>query len=462
VKTSPARTTLVVSVFSAIAVLLGVGATAASAQPAPATKVLGNQHADLSTRMTSANVATVKETWFLPTQGLVTSTPIVWQGSVICSDWSGEVWRVSSGGGEVLWQQHLETPQLAWSWHGFGGTGVIAGTTLVEADVEGDAWGLDAATGKVLWQTSLTDDPYAGNLSDLMYDGTRVYVGMSSVDESLYDADHTFVMSSRGSVIALDPATGTQMWQTYVTQPPNTGGAVWSSFAVDPSLGLLYCTTGNNYTAPATSQTDALLALRTDTGTVAWTQQVTSGDSWPAAGPDVDFGAGPQLFTARGGTTALQLVGAMQKSSVYWAFDRATGTPVWHVKVGALGKDSEGEASIGAGRIFVWANSRQRAGQRPKATVMALDPASGRRIWTRRFAQGMGTASAGFLAHDVYLVGDNGGHLQAYRASDGKVLLKTTTQQNLKAYSSLWAQGRMLFVGVGRGTNAGLEAFRVR
>ena len=61
----------------------------------------------------------------------------------------------------------------------------MAGSTLVEASVEGSAWGLDPATCAVKWQVRLTDDPYAGNLTDILFDGTRIYVGVSSVDEVL-------------------------------------------------------------------------------------------------------------------------------------------------------------------------------------------------------------------------------------------------------------------------------------
>ena len=430
--------------------------------PPTAGELLGNQHANLQTQISSANVATMKPAWFVPTSGLVSSTPLVWQSSVIFSDWSGRVWRVNTATGKVLWKVRLESPDVAWPWYGFAGTGVIAGDTLVEASVEGQAWGLSAATGKLLWTVRLTSDGYAGNLSDLLYDGSRVYLGMSSVDEPLHMADHTFVMDSCGSVIALDPATGRQLWQTSITQAPDSGGAVWSSLAVDPSLGLLFCDTGNNYTLPATDLTDAVLALHTDTGAVAWHEQVTSGDAWPAAGPDDDFGAGPQLFTAISGGSTAQLVGAMQKQGVYWVFDEATGAPVWHATIGTGFKDSDGEASVGAGRIFAWADSRSSTSQPVRATVMALDAASGRRLWVRSRAQGRATAAAGFLSDNVYLVGDKSGHVQAYRASDGKTLWTGLTSNGLGAVSSLWAQGTSLYVGVGSRSHAGLEAFRVR
>jgi polyvinyl alcohol dehydrogenase (cytochrome) len=446
------------AVLASAAVLWG---SPALASPPTAGQTLGNQHANLSTQITSHNVSTTKPAWYVPAKGRVSSTPLVWQGSVIFSDWSGRVWSVNVGTGKVLWQRRLEKPTTSWQWHGLAGTGVVAGTTLVEASVEGDAWGLNAATGQVLWQASLTSDPYAGNLTDLMYDGSQVYVGMSSVDEPLISVIANFVPTSRGSVIALDPTTGAQLWQTYITKPPATGGAVWSSFAVDPALGLVFCDTGNNYTGPATDATDAVLAMRTDTGKIVWKRQVTANDASPAFGPDDDFGAGPQLISVSSGGTTRQLVGALQKQGVYWVFDRATGVPAWHVRIGHHVQGSDGEASIGGGRVFVWADSRTSKRQQPKATVMALDPVRGRPLWTRPLAQASGTAAAGFLSDDVYFVGDRSGRIQAYRARDGKILWSGLTRRGMGVVSSLWVEGRFLYAGVGSGNTAGLQAFRV-
>jgi polyvinyl alcohol dehydrogenase (cytochrome) len=445
------------------ALVLGGVAPARAAAPTR-TQLLGDQHANTTTVIGSRTVAGMKKAWFVATPALVSSTPLVWGGGVFFSDWSGQVWRVSSTTGKVVWKQQLGTPQLSWAWHGLAGTGVIAGSTLVEASVEGDAWGLNETTGKVLWHTSLAPtDQYAGNLSDLLYDGTRVYVGMSSIDEPMASVIPGFPMASNGSVIALDPRNGALAWQTYITTAPDTGGAVWSSFAVDSSLGLVFCDTGNNYTQPPTSLTDAVLALRTATGAVAWAQQEATSDVTPGGpGPDDDFGAGPQLFSARSGGKTLRLVGAMQKQGIYWAFDRSTGTPVWHAQVGTPNAmESRGEASVGAGRVFAWAETRSATATFSRTSVVALDAASGRARWSRPAAQAAATTTAGFLAADVYLLGDDTGHVVAYRASDGKKLWTGRTRRGLGVLSSLWAQGRYLYAGVGFGGQTGLQAFRV-
>jgi len=73
------------------------------------------------------------------------------------------------------------------------------------------------------------------------------------------------VLHLRGSVVALDAATGNIKWKTYMiedsvyfqsdgkTPSGYAGVAVWSGTpTVDRKRGLLYVTTGNNYSVPPT------------------------------------------------------------------------------------------------------------------------------------------------------------------------------------------------------------------
>src|SRR4029453_18033670 len=85
----------------------------------------------------------------------------------------------------------------------------------------------------------------------------------------------------RGSVIALDAATGKQIWKTYTIPrapepvgknsvgtrlhaPPGAGGG--SAPALDPDRNRLYITTGDSYSSPAAPESDAIMALTMDTG----------------------------------------------------------------------------------------------------------------------------------------------------------------------------------------------------
>ena len=179
---------------------------------------------------------------------------------------------------------------------------------------------------------------------------------------------------------ALDAATGKLLWKTYMVPSNNgnsdsnkpgyySGDAVWeSSFAVDPLRGLLYVDTGNNYSVPAgvctaPQQTgctppaaddylDSILALKLSDGTVAWADRTLNGDLWTLpqpTGPDFDFGAGPNLFTSVNPVTHRpeQLLGAGQKSGVYWAVDPATGKVVWQTQVGPAGNGGLGGIEYG-------------------------------------------------------------------------------------------------------------------
>src|SRR5262249_8139938 len=135
----------------------------------------------------------------------------------------------------------------------------------------------------------------------------------------------------RGSVVALDAATGKQLWKTYtIAQEPRptgknqaglqlwgpSGVAVWVSPTIDSKRHALYIGTGNDYSVPATKQSDSIVALDLNSGKVLWSRQMTEDDIWNADcrrpnrdpamcpngdSPDFDFGASPMLVDQPGG-----------------------------------------------------------------------------------------------------------------------------------------------------------------
>ena len=79
----------------------------------------------------------------------------------------------------------------------------------------------------------------------------RVYVGVSSSEESLAVTTPGYHLSFRGTIAALDLATGDVIWSVRTVPEGYTGAGVWSSgFAVDRVRGSLYIGTGNNYSVP--------------------------------------------------------------------------------------------------------------------------------------------------------------------------------------------------------------------
>ncbi len=57
-----------------------------------------------------------------------------------------------------------------------------------------------------------------------------------------------------------------------------SGAGVWATPTVDAKRRLLYVTTGDNYTEPASSTSDAVLALDMRDGRIVWTTQITERD----------------------------------------------------------------------------------------------------------------------------------------------------------------------------------------
>src|SRR5262249_29872493 len=98
----------------------------------------------------------------------------------------------------------------------------------------------------------------------------------------------------RGSLVALRIRDGSLVWKAYtVGEPKETGSSkvgtpnwgpsgagIWSAPTLDPERDLIYVTTGNNYSSPATNTSDAVLAFHIYTGQMVWARQLRPGDAF--------------------------------------------------------------------------------------------------------------------------------------------------------------------------------------
>ena len=485
----------VATVIAATAALLAAGATGAMARTGPggapgqpggtpgqwplAGQNIDDTHFQAGEHEISpASVGRLAPRWTLTTADAVSATPTVDDGTVYVPDYGGKLWAVAAGSGKVQWSQDIST------YTGVAGDLSRTSPAVYGNDlILGDGWILSSGaagtsgarvfavnrrTGKPVWSTQVDTDPNAQVTgSPVIYDGVA-YVGISSKGEG-NDQD-----SFRGAVIAVDAATGRLLWKTY-TVPSNNGGgdsnkpgyysgnAVWeSSFAVDPRRGLLYVDTGNNYSVPAgvcttPQQTgctppaaddyvDSLLALKLSDGTVAWADHTLNGDLWTLlqpTGPDFDFGAGPNLFTTTSPVTGRpeQLLGAGQKSGVYWAVDPATGKVVWQTTIGPAdvvtnagieyGTATDGRRIYAAeadtaGLSYTLGGSGPYAGKTVTGgSWAALDPATGKILWQTPDPQGAVDASFVSTANGVVYAGSMaaaGTNMYALDAATGKIL----------------------------------------
>lgn len=423
---------------------------------ASAEDTLANRRVNPGAGINAKNADKLDEAWRVTGDDPVSHMPLVQDGVVYFADWGGNVYAVDLTSGDTVWKKAIGDPKKEWPWHGFAGTGALGEDQLFEASVEGEVYAIDQKTGEVNWSTHVAEGPHGGNLSKLLYHSGTVYIGLASVDEPLSKEMPDLKLTFRGQVVALNAKDGSEVWRKDLVKSPHNGVAVWSGFALDPDRNILFFDTGNNYTGDATDLSDSMIAVDTKNGDTLWSYQVTSHDVWippMAIGPDYDFGAGPQLFSAKDGDgNSRPLVGAGQKNGFYSVFDRTTGKHVWSTFVGyaAVGGGIRGAASIEDGKIYLFSNNGYEDGKPPEKfpmTVKALDAATGDNLWTQDKAQPANGASSGFLADGVYFVGSLDGTLQGYRASDGKVLW--TEKAPGAIASSLNVAGDFLLAGIG-------------
>ena len=366
--------------------------------------------------------------WVFTASAEVEGTPTVDGDGVYASDAAGSVWRVDARTGKAVWQTKLPNiTGLAGSYSRV--SPALDGDTVVVGDqASATLIALSKSTGALVWKTTVATDPYAFITSSPIIVGGHVYVGVSSNQEYAATVVPGFQLSFRGSVVAVNAPDGKLLWQTYTVPTGYTGGAVWSSnLAVDLARGAVYVDTGNNYSVPSavsacqgnakTNQQleacldprdhiDSVLSLDINSGAVTWAQRFTFQDTAidtcvnvianPATpcptphGEDTDFGSAPNLFTANVRGTERQLVGAGQKSGVYWTMDRDTGAIVWATQVGAGGRYGGieyGTATDGK-RIYIpegnanYVSTKLISGKQTNGGYWsALDPGTGKILW---------------------------------------------------------------------------------
>jgi polyvinyl alcohol dehydrogenase (cytochrome) len=208
---------------------------------------------------------------------------------------------------------------------------------------------------------------------------------------------------------------------------------------------------------------DSILALDMNTGQIkwsvkeaSWNQQssvegiVNGSDDWnvdcliegfdPAAvqcptnhGPDYDFGSAPNEITYLGPWGIPQtIIGAGQKSGIYYALDPDTGAQLWRTQVGpgsALGGIEWGSASDGQ-RIYVAISNYfgyPNAAGGNAGSWAALDPATGKILWQTPDPNGAIDLSPMAVANGVVYAASMAGtataqNMLALDASTGKTL----------------------------------------
>lgn len=395
---------------------------------------------------TSAQARTLAPLWsFESTDGDFTGTPVVSDGIVVVGSNSGVVYALSALTGAKLWSRSVG-PQVNGSAAIAGGV-VYVPVNIDEANGTGNpsVVALNLLTGIPLWQTTLDDQPGSDVYgSPVVYKGT-VYIGTAGS----YAENNLPNSRTRGTVVALDAATGAIRWKTYTVPLGDDGGGVWSTPAIDTLTGRLYVGTGNAYHAPAAATTDSILELDARTGAILRHFQAQANDvSFHEDGLDADLGSSPNLFVS---PTGEELVGEGEKNGIYWAVDRKTMALVWKATVGPGGVNG---GIVGS---TAWDGSAIYGPETQQTETWSLT-ADGQPRWTTLGGGKLDFGSVA-VANGVVYSTDFAGDLTARSTSDGALLAQLPL--GAPSWGGVSISGGTVFADTGQeGPQGYVEAFR--
>jgi polyvinyl alcohol dehydrogenase (cytochrome) len=355
--------------------------------------------------------------------------PTIVNGRVYVGADSGYLYSIDAETGCVHWSFQAQAglrsaPMVAAVKPGSARMAVFFG------DIRGNIYSLDASSGELLWKVPVDPHPLSRIMAAIkVYEG-RVYVPVANREETTSAGYDYICCTSRGIVMALDTATGKQIWKTYtISETPGprktsagvsflgpSGASVWGTLALDPKRRAVYLATGNAFSEPDVGRTDAVMSMDMDTGKILWVQQAEHGDVWhnancPSGPPPPGFpprSAGripaQRSQAARGGGGRGSQQARPAPPPYYYCPD--TKGPDWDFSAGVMLVDlPNGKSLVVAG---------QKSG-----VVWAYDPDyGGALVWKSDISRG--EILFGGAADEEYgYFGMSGGALTAVRLKDG-------------------------------------------
>jgi polyvinyl alcohol dehydrogenase (cytochrome) len=392
---------------------------------------------------------------------------------------SGRVFAASDNG--YIYSLDAKTGCVYWS---FQNGSIVRGSPTVGAvtgqgnarwavffgDGHANVFAVDAQTGRQLWKTRVDDHLVARITAGLKYFDGRVYVPLSGSEEFNSGRPYYPCCTARGAVVALDAATGKQIWKTYNVDEPKpwkkqangvqlygpSAGGIWNTPTIDTVRGAVYVGTGDPVTPPESPLTDAVVAMDLKTGKVLWSHRVVDRDLFMGGcagadrseacpspmGPDFDIGNSPILATLGNGRRAL-VVGT--KGGEVVALDPDKQGAVLF-KVFPAGPPPAGGRGRGA---IVWGgatDARNVYYGMGAAGMSAVEATSGKVafMFTAPGVGGRGNAALGAAPTTipgVVFQGAGDGRLFAVSAADGKQLWEFNTAQDFTTVNKVAAHG---------------------
>jgi polyvinyl alcohol dehydrogenase (cytochrome) len=430
-----------------------------------------------SAGMTLRDVPNLKLKWAFGLPGATSggTQPVVANGRIYVGDAEGDLFALDATRGCVFW--HIEVEAGIRSAITLGGRS-DGELTAWFGDQAANMYAVDAATGKLLWKVKVDEYPQAAiTAAPALYAG-RLYVPVSSREEAKVADPRYPCCMFRGSVLALDAATGKRIWKTYTIDGEHTAGQknsagmtivgpsgapVWNTPTIDVERKTLYVGTGNNYSPPATALSDSIIAIDMASGKIKWHRQQTENDIWngtcrradrePAAcpdaeAPDVDFSVSPVLVKSGNGRSMLI---AGNKSGMIWALDPdQQGNIVWQRQVG---KGSSGGGVLwglaaDGDRVYVPNGFYDAKSPNASGGMAALDIRTGQFVWTTsnppcgdlKSCKPSHAAAVTAIPGAVFS-GTMDGQLYAYSAETGEIVWRFNSVKNYSTVDGVTANG---------------------
>ncbi len=301
----------------------------------------GRRHSAL-TQITPANVGGLTLAWAFQTSqtAAIKSSSLVVDG-VMYFTVPDNVWAVDARSGQQIW--HYTYPPNKGLHIGHRGLGMYK-DWLFFLTPDAHLVSLNANDGKVRWTVEVADATkgYWTTMAPLIVEN-HVIIGVSGDFDNL-----------RGFLRSVDPETGKTQWEWDSTPPagtPNatTGGMTWMTGTYDSSLDLIYWGTGNpTPVLTATTRpgddlyTCSIVALRPETGKLAWAFQASPHDTH-----DRDAAEVPVLVDGNFDGAPRKMLMQASRNGYFFVLDRATGKSLLSAPFGpvnwSLGVDAKGQ-----------------------------------------------------------------------------------------------------------------------
>lgn len=481
----------------------------------------GNRHSQLD-QIHQRNVNRLELAWMYPldSPNLLETTPVVVDG-VMYVTFSNEIHALDALHGRRIWSySQPRTPDILGAAARAANRGVaVLGERVFMVTDHAHLLAFDRVSGRKLWDVEMADyrENYNATMAPLIV-REMVVSGISGGDQGV-----------RGFLAAYDPETGRRLWRFWTIplpgEPlaetwqgsvlPHGCGTTWLTGTYDAELDLLYWPTGNpcpdmngDERLGDNLYSNSILALRPNTGTLAWHFQYTPHDEH-----DWDSVQTPVLADIEWHGVRRKVLLHANRNGFFYVLDREDGELLlaepfvrkltWAERVGADGRPvlvpgkrptrggnlvcpglqgatnwpsksfdpatglfytmasefchvfTKRDETWQAGKTYYGGTAREPSGEPGERYLRAIDVLTGEIAWERKLGDSIRDNWSGVVSTAAGLVffADNSGTFSAARAADGELLWSRHLNARVRASPMTYMLGGRQFVTIAAGKN---------